>query len=144
MIRLAPLLLLLSSGIVWASPLVVEEHSQAVSSSGVLAEDIGIETLGGVFTPLLKSGCKSPCAITQVFSTADDGQTEIKLFLFRGKSKMTKGAHSLGSFVVVGVPPEPRGMPQVAVTFAVEGKTISLSACDKRSSHELTVKRNEF
>ncbi len=142
--RLAYLLLVFFSGVGLAAPTIVESPTPVVSKAGALAEDVGIETLGGVFTPLLTHGCKIPCSSTQVFSTADDRQSEIKLFLFRGNAKMTRDAHRLGVFVVLGVPPEPRGTPQVAVTFAVEGNQISVSAFDKKSNRALEVKRREF
>jgi len=142
--RLGYLLLILFSSASVATPTIVETHTPVVSTAGALAEDVGIETLGGVFTPLLTRGCKIPCSSTQVFSTADDRQSEIKLFLFRGNAKMTKDAHRLGLFVVVGVPTGPRGTPQVAVTFAVKDNQISVSAFDKNSNRILEVKRREF
>lgn len=135
---------LLISGVALAAQTIVEKPTPAVSGTSVLVEDIGIETLGGVFTPLLSRGCKLPCSSTKVFSTADNRQTDIKLFLFRGNAKMTKNAHPLGVYVVLGFPPEPRGMPQVAVTFAVEGDQISLTALDKKSNRALEIKRSEF
>jgi len=142
--RLTCLLLLLFSGASFAAQAIVESPTPAVSTAGALVENIGIETLGGVFTPLLSRGCTIPCLSTQVFSTADDRQSEITLFLFRGNAKMTKDAHRLGAFVVLGIPPEPRGMPQVAVTFAVEGNQISVSAFDKKLNRILEVKRRQF
>ncbi|MES2295923.1 MAG: Hsp70 family protein [Pseudomonadota bacterium] len=144
MYRLAYLLLVLFSGVCFAAPTIVESPTPIVSKADALGADVGIETLGGVFTPVLVRGCKIPCSSTQVFSTADDRQSEIKLILFRGNARMTKNTHRLGTFVVLGVPPEPRGMPQVAVTFAVEGSQISVSAVDKKSSRALEVKRREF
>jgi molecular chaperone DnaK len=135
---------LVISGVALAAPTIVEKPSPAVSGASALVEDIGIETLGGVFTPLLSRGCKLPCSSTQVFSTADDRQTEIKVFLFRGIAKLTKNARPLGVYVVLGVPPEPRGIPQVAVTFSVEGDQISLTALDKKSNRALEIKRREF
>jgi len=126
-----------------AAPTIVEKPTPAVSG-GSLVEDIGIETLGGIFTPLLLRGCKLPCSITQVFSTADDNQSEVKLFLFRGKAKLAKNAHPLGGFVILGVPPERRGIPQIAVTFKVEENQISVSALNKKSDHALEIKPREF
>jgi molecular chaperone DnaK (HSP70) len=144
MIRFAYFILLFASGACLAEPTLVERQTPAVSTSGSLVEDIGIETLGGVFTPLLSRGCKIPCSSTLIFSTADDRQPEIKLTLFRGNAKLTENAHSLGVLVVLGVPPEPRGMPQVAVTFLVEGKQISVTAFDKKTKRSLEIKRREF
>src|SRR5437868_14478923 len=71
--------------------------------SSVLAENIGIETLGGVLTPLLKSGCKLPCEFTQVFSTADDNQDQITVHLFQGTTAMVSGAKKLGAFRLSGI-----------------------------------------
>jgi len=128
----------------YAEPVVLEKPTHSVSASGTLVENIGIETLGGVFTPLLKTGCQTPCSTTQVFSTADDRQTEIKLFIFRGIAEVTKKAKKVAAVAVVGIPPAPRGIPQVAVTLSVENGQISLSAIDKGTNSPLEIKRREF
>jgi molecular chaperone DnaK len=112
-----------------------------VSKDGLLLESVGIETLGGVFTPLVTAGCKTPCSKTVVFSTAEDGQSDIKLFLYRGTSKLTKDANRLGEYEILKVPPLPRGQPQVAVTFNVNSKAIELEALDQQSNRLLPIAR---
>lgn len=143
-LRLVCLLLVLIARASYAEALVVERPTPAVSDSGVLSEDIGIETLGGVFTPLIVHGCRVPCTTTQMFSTAEDHQTEIKLFLFRGNSEMAKDAHLLGIYVIFEIPPLRRGEPQVAVTLTVERDGISISAMDRLSQRPLHIQRREF
>lgn len=136
--------LLALSATAYASASIVESPTPAVSEAGFLVEHVGIETLGGVFTPLLEKGCKVPCSTTQVFSTADDNQAEIKLFLFRGTAKLTKRAKPLGTYVVVGIPARPRGEPQIAVTFTVLRESIALEAVEKQSNRPLTIVRREL
>lgn len=127
-----------------AQPIVLENSTPAISEKGVLVENIGIETLGGVFTPLLKTGCQTPCSSTQVFSTADDRQTEIKLFIYRGTAELARKAKKVAAVAVVGVPPAPRGTPQVAITFSVENRQILLAAIDKNTNLPLEIKRRGF
>lgn len=106
------------------------ELSTPAIRAGQLVESIGIETIGGVFTPLLTVGCSIPCEITRTFSTAADNQTEISLTLFRGSEAFAKDNHRLGTFVVVGIPELPRGIPLVAITFRVDRESISLVATE--------------
>ena len=141
--------LLLAVYIAWtssalANPTVAEAPTPAVSSSGSLVEDVGIETLGGTFTAIIKHGCQVPCSSTQVFSTADDNQSEIKLTLVRGITKLAKDGHILGKFSVVGIPPERRGIPSVAITFFVSRDEITLEAFDNHAKRPLAVQRREF
>lgn len=144
MLRLIVSCLAFVSGATFATEVVVEKPTSIISPSGSLTENVGIETLGGVFTPLLQRGCKVPCSLTQIFSTADDGQTQIKVFLFTGNSRLAKDARSLGVYEVKGIPPQPRGVPQIAVTFLVAGDEISLTATDKNTNRALEIKRVEF
>src|SRR4051794_28948805 len=65
---------------------LVVDRAPAFDASGALIESIGVETLGGVFTPLLKAGCSVPCAATEVFSTAADEQSTIKIHMYRGRA----------------------------------------------------------
>jgi molecular chaperone DnaK (HSP70) len=109
----------------------VESRSPA-AAKGRLVEDIGIETLGGVFTPLLEHGRTIPCEVTETFSTAADNQFEIEIRPFRGVAKLAREAKPLGRFVVGGLPRGPRGTVMVAVTFAVSADgTITLAAKEK-------------
>ncbi len=126
-----------------AGPLVVESPTPAASKTGHLIEHIGIETLGGVFTPLLEKGCKIPCSITEVFSTADDNQTELRLSLLRGNAKLAKQTKFLGKYAVVGIDRRPRGTPQIAITFTVRGATFAIEAFDNQRRIPLAVVRRE-
>ncbi len=113
--------------------LTVEPNSPAIEE-GELVQSVGIETLGGVFTPLLEAGCRVPCEATNTFSTAIDDQDEISLTLFRGTAGLVAQNHFLGEFVVVGIPPAPGGEPQVAITVRAEESAIALSASDTAGS----------
>jgi molecular chaperone DnaK len=107
--------------------IVVERDSPAIAADR-LAQAIGIETLGGVFTPLLEAGCSIPCETTKTFSTAADNQSEISIALFRGTAELAADNYALGRFAVTDIPAAPRGIPQVAITFRAESARISLSA----------------
>ena len=126
-----------------SAQVVIEKPSKA-GKAGVLVQDIGLETLGGVFTPLLKRGCQLPCETTQIFSTADDNQSQIKISLCRGSTNLTKSAHKLWAYEVVGIRPMARGLPQVAVTLSATNDAISISAFDKETAKPLEIKRREF
>ncbi len=107
--------------------IVVERNSPAIVA-GRLSQAVGIETLGGVFTPLLEAGCSIPCETTKTFSTAADNQSEISIALFRGTAELAADNLALGRFAVTGIPAAPRGIPQVAITFRAESAGISISA----------------
>jgi molecular chaperone DnaK (HSP70) len=106
------------------------ESPSPVTVGGHLLEAVGIETLGGVFTPLLQKGCPLPCELTQVFSTADDSQREILIHLARGKEAMVKDAHDLGSYKVSGFRPAPRGQVQVSVRFIATEEGLRIAASE--------------
>ena len=110
-----------------ADSLQVEASSPAVRD-GRLVQAVGIETLGGVFTPFLEVGCATPCEVSRVFSTAADNQTDISVALYRGTADLAADNHSLGRFAVVGFPAAPRGEPQIEITLRVETEAITLSA----------------
>jgi molecular chaperone DnaK len=122
---------------------VVEPRSPALGNDGRLAQDVGIETQGGVFTPLLASGCAAPCSTSQVFSTAEDNQTRIQVLLYRGNAKLVSQAHFLGRFEITGFAEAPRGVPRVEVTFLASGTEISLQAIDASSAKRLAIRRVE-
>ena len=107
--------------------IVVESRSPALRG-GQVAEPVGLRTLGGVFTPILQAGCALPCEVTNTFSTAEDNQTEILIFLFRGSGSLVSENHSLGIFAIVDLPPLPRGEPQVSVTLKAASGDIVLAA----------------
>src|SRR5262245_50601400 len=96
-----------------AATLELEKQSPA-AAQGRLIEDLGIETLGGVFTPVLTSGQTLPCEITKTFSTAADNQELVEVRLFRGKAKLARDATLVGRFLIEGLPRLPRGTPNVA------------------------------
>lgn len=119
---------------------VLERNSPAFAEGGSLVEDVGLETLGGVFTPLLKTGCVTPCKVTEIFSTAQDNQTTVQISLFRGKERLVSGNHPLGACHIVNIPPAPRGFPQIDVTVEAAGKEIRLYALDKATGKPLPIR----
>ena len=109
---------------------VVVENDSPILHDGVLSENVGIETLGGVLTPILESGCKLPCKLSQIFSTAEDNQNQITITLVRGTSELTKDGVNLGKYQITGIAPAPRGVPQIKVVFGASKGQIWLSASD--------------
>ncbi|WP_036043921.1 Hsp70 family protein [Leptospira alstonii] len=108
---------------------------------GHLAYDFGIETLGGVFTPIIRKGVTIPHSVTQVFSTASDNQEQIFLSIFSGTAPVTSGANSLGQFQLVDIPRLPRGEPQIEVTFGVEIDSLWISAKDLRTERSISIRK---
>jgi molecular chaperone DnaK len=109
---------------------IIVEYPTPAVSDGRLVEAVGIETLGGVFTPLLQKGCALQCELTQVFSTADDRQREILIRLFRGNGNLVNEAHALGTYRVSGFSAAPRGEVQIQVRFIVTQNGIELGASE--------------
>ncbi len=102
---------------------------------------LGIETLGGVFTKLIKKNTTIPTKAQQVFSTADDNQTAVTVHVLQGERDMASGNKSLGQFNLAELPPAPRGMPQIEVTFDIDANGIlHVSAKDKATSKEAKIK----
>jgi len=98
---------------------------------------LGIETLGGVFTRLIDRNTTIPTKKSQVFSTAEDSQTAVTIRVFQGEREMAADNKALGQFDLVGIPPAPRGMPQIEVTFDIDANGIvSVTAKDKATSKE--------
>ena len=98
---------------------------------------LGIETLGGVATPLIERNTTIPTKKSQVFSTAADGQTQVEVHVVQGERKMSADNKSLGRFILDGIPPAPRGIPQIEVTFDINADGIlNVSAKDKATSRE--------
>lgn len=122
----------------------------AAVQGGVLAGDVtdvllldvtplslGIETLGGVFTRLITRNTTIPTKKSQVFSTAADGQTQVEIKCHQGEREMASDNKLLGAFTLVGIPPAPRGVPQIEVTFDIDANGIvHVSARDKGTGKE--------
>src|SRR5262245_11704189 len=106
---------------------------------------LGIETLGGVFTKLIQKNTTIPTKAQQVFSTADDNQSAVTIHVLQGERDMASGNKSLGQFNLEGIPPAPRGLPQIEVTFDIDANGIlHVSAKDKATGKEnkITIKAN--
>jgi molecular chaperone DnaK len=102
---------------------------------------LGIETLGGVFTRLIDRNTTIPTKKSQVFSTAEDGQTAVTIRVFQGEREMAADNKILGSFDLIGLPPAPRGIPQVEVTFDIDANGIvNVSAKDKGTGKEQQIR----
>jgi len=122
----------------------------AAIQGGVLAGDVkdvllldvtpltlGIETLGGVRTPLIDRNTTIPTKASQVFSTAQDSQTSVDIHVLQGEREMSADNKSLGRFILDGIAPAPRGVPQIEVTFDIDANGIlSVSAKDKATGKE--------
>jgi len=106
---------------------------------------LGIETLGGVLTKLIQKNTTIPTKAQQVFSTADDNQSAVTIHVLQGERDVASGNKSLGQFNLEGIPPSPRGMPQIEVTFDIDANGIlHVSAKDKATGKEnkITIKAN--
>jgi len=126
----------------------------AAIQAGVLAGDVkdvllldvtplslGIETLGGVSTKLIERNTTIPTKRSQVFSTAADNQAQVEIHVLQGEREMATDNRSLGRFILDGIPPAPRGVPQVEVTFDIDANGIlSASAKDKATSKEQSIR----
>merc|ERR1711997_626028 len=101
---------------------------------------LGIETLGGVFTRLITRNTTIPTKKAQVFSTAADNQTQVGIKVFQGEREMAADNKNLGQFDLVGIPPAPRGVPQVEVAFDIDADGIlNVSAKDKGTGKEQNI-----
>ncbi|GIL74548.1 hypothetical protein Vretimale_2240 [Volvox reticuliferus] len=102
---------------------------------------LGIETLGGVFTRMINRNTTIPTKKSQVFSTAADNQTQVGIKVFQGEREMAADNKLLGQFDLVGIPPAPRGVPQIEVTFDIDANGIvHVSAKDKATAKEQSIR----
>jgi len=102
---------------------------------------LGIETLGSVRTPLIERNTTIPTSKSQVFSTAADNQTQVEINVLQGERAMATNNKSLGRFILAGIPPAPRGIPQIEVSFDIdEDGILNVTAKDKATGKEQTIK----
>jgi molecular chaperone DnaK (HSP70) len=124
--------------------ILMEKAAPIVGANGLTTEAIGIETLGGVFTSIIKSGTKVPLSEVYVFSTAVDHQDQITIHPYRGSADMAKENHPLGSFQIYGIEPVKKGQPQIALIFTVTAAgDIMLSAKDDKTGKTMGIRRIE-
>jgi molecular chaperone DnaK len=102
---------------------------------------LGVETLGGVMTPLIQRNTTVPTAKTEVFSTAGDNQTQVEIHILQGERPLARDNKSLGRFILEGIPPAPRGVPQIEVTFDIDANGIlTVTAKDKATGKAQSIK----
>jgi molecular chaperone DnaK len=107
----------------------------------VIPLSLGIETLGGVMTPLIERNTTIPTKKAEVFSTAEDNQTVVEIHVLQGERKLALDNKTIGKFQLTGLPPAPRGMPQVEVTFDVDANGIlHVSAKDRATGKEQKIR----
>lgn len=124
---------------IYASTLTKTDADAASASDEIVVLDVlplslGIETLGGIFTPIVNKDTTIPTSKSQVFSTAEDNQPQVEIKIYQGERKLTADNKFLGNFNLVGINPAPRGIPQIEVKFTVdENGILTVTAEDKAS-----------
>ncbi len=117
-----------------------EEHLTDVVLLDVTPLSLGIETLGGVSTKLIERNTTIPVKKSQVFSTADDNQSVVDIHVLQGEREMAQDNKTIGRFQLTGIPPAPRGVPQIEVTFDIDANGIlNVSAKDKATGKEQSI-----
>jgi len=102
---------------------------------------LGIETLGGVMTKIIERNTTVPTRKSQIFTTAEDSQTSVEIHVLQGERELARDNRTLGRFHLIGLPPAPRGMPQVEVTFDIDANGIlHVSAKDKATGKEQSIR----
>ncbi|HLF17970.1 MAG TPA: molecular chaperone DnaK [Candidatus Omnitrophota bacterium] len=120
---------------------IIKGEAKEVLLLDVTPLTLGIETLGGVFTKLIERNTTIPVKKSQVFSTADDNQTAVTIRVLQGEREMAADNTELGRFDLVGIPPAPRGIPQIEVTFNIDADGIvHVSAKDKGTGKEQSIR----
>jgi molecular chaperone DnaK len=116
---------------------IIEGNVKNVVLVDVVPLSLGIETLGGIFTKMIERNSPIPTTKTQIFTTASDNQTQVEVHVLQGERPMAQDNLSLGRFVLDGIPPAPRGVPQIEVTYAVdENGILHVTAKDKATGKE--------
>ena len=120
---------------------IIEGDVKDVVLLDVTPLTLGVETLGSVMTPLIERNTSVPTAKSETFSTAADNQTQVDIHILQGERPMAKDNKSLGRFILEGIPPSPRGVPQVEVTFDIDASGIlDVTAKDKATGKSQTIK----
>lgn len=120
---------------------VLTGESKDVVLLDVTPLTLGVETMGEVSTPLIERNTTIPTSKSEVFSTAADNQTQVQIHILQGERPMARDNKSLGTFVLEGIPPAPRGVPQVEVTFDLDANGIlTVTAKDKATGKEQSIK----
>lgn len=116
---------------------IIEGNVKNVVLVDVVPLSLGIETLGGIFTKMIDRNSPIPTTKTQIFTTASDSQTQVEVHVLQGERPMAQDNLSLGRFILDGIPPTPRGVPQIEVTYAVdENGILHVTAKDKATGKE--------